>query len=105
MSGFGKFSLILAPNFNKMWWEKMISKKFSNFKLLDHNQNFIYKNKIKFQAFINDQGEMDSSLKISSSNKCVFLQSSSKIVLLSVMDAVAIQFIYIINKVINFNFY
>ena len=25
-----KNSLILAPNFNKMWWEKMISNKFSN---------------------------------------------------------------------------
>jgi hypothetical protein len=72
-----KNSLILAPNFNKKWWEKMISQKFSNFKFLGHNQNLIYKNKIKFQIFINDQGEMDSSLKISSSNKCIFLQTDN----------------------------
>ncbi len=67
-----------------MWWEKMISKKFINFKLLDHNQNFIYKNKIKFQVFVNDQGDMDSSLKISSSNKCIFLQTDN---LMSVNEA------------------
>jgi hypothetical protein len=72
-----KNSLILAPNFNKKWWEKTISKKFLNFKLLNHNQNFIYKNKIKFQAFVNDQGDMDSSLKISTFNKCIFLQTDN----------------------------
>ena len=72
-----KNSLILAPNFKRKWWEHMIGKKFSNFKLLDHNKNFVYKNKINFQAFVNDQGDMDSSLKISTSNKCIFLQTDN----------------------------
>jgi hypothetical protein len=70
-------SLILAPNFNKKWWEKMIKNKFSNIKFLNHNENFIYKNKVKFQIFVNDQGEMDSSLKISFLNKCIFLQTDN----------------------------
>jgi hypothetical protein len=72
-----KNSLILAPNFKKKWWEETLKKNFQNIKFLDHNENFIYEKTVNFQTFLNDVGDMDSSIKISTAKKTIFLQTDN----------------------------
>lgn len=65
---------IIAPKFNVKWWEYEIQNKFKNIKFLKHNQNFKLTSKIDLQMFING---FDSSIKIKSNNKCLFLQTDN----------------------------
>jgi hypothetical protein len=70
-------SKILAPNYNVSWWEGEIKKKFKNTLFLKHNEILDFKNNIKFQMFLNNDGEFDASLKIKDSNNCIFLQTDN----------------------------
>jgi hypothetical protein len=72
-----KKSLIIAPSFKMSWWEGIINKYFKNVKYLEHNELYTHRNKIKFQLFLNDRGEMDSSIKISSKTTNLFLQTDN----------------------------
>jgi UDP-MurNAc hydroxylase len=70
-------SKILAPSYNVSWWEGEIKKKFKNTLFLKHNEILDFKNNIKFQMFLNNDGEFDASLKIKDSNNCIFLQTDN----------------------------
>ena len=70
-------SKIVAPNYNVSWWEGELKKKFKNILFLKHDEILDFKNNIKFQMFLNNDGEFDASLKIKDSNNCIFLQTDN----------------------------
>lgn len=70
-------SKIIAPRFNVSWWESELQKKFKKTFFLDHNEKYQIKDNIELQVFISDKNEFDSSLKIKSNNRCLFLQTDN----------------------------
>jgi L-ascorbate metabolism protein UlaG (beta-lactamase superfamily) len=72
-----KKSLIIAPKFNEEWWENELSTKFKKIKFFKHNETFKYNDSVSLQVFKNDLGEYDSSLKISSVEGNIFLQTDN----------------------------
>ena len=68
---------ILAPRYNISWWEGEIKKKFKNSIFLKHNESLNFNKNIRFQMFLNTNGEFDSSIKIKNSKNCIFLQTDN----------------------------
>ncbi len=68
---------IVAPRYNVSWWEGELKKKFKNINFLDHNEQIYLKKDLRLQVFKNDNDDHDSSLKIKSKNKCLFLQTDN----------------------------
>ena len=74
---------VIVPNFNVKWWKEIISSKFPKAKYLNHNEIFNFRNIVKFQMFLNDNNDFDSSLKLIS-KKIFFLQTDN---LMSIKEA------------------
>jgi len=75
---------IIAPKFKEKWWSESLESKFKNIKYINHNQIFHHDKNLSFQIFINDKGDIDSSLKIKFKDKSCFLQTDN---LMSVNEA------------------
>lgn len=70
-------SHVVAPNINDEKWKKELKRKFRKCTFINHNQKIQISKKIEFQLFINDQGDPDSSLKITDQNCSLFLQTDN----------------------------
>jgi len=70
--------LIIAPNFKEKWWKDSLKSKFENIKYLNHNEIFKFDKELSLQVFLNDRGDIDSSIKIQSANKTCFLQTDNQ---------------------------
>ena len=69
---------IIIPNFKKQWWIKAVLKFFSKKNIIELNHNeTIAIDSLKFQMFINDKGDFDSSLKLSNNENAIFLQTDN----------------------------
>lgn len=79
---------IIAPNYKEKWWKSGLALKFKKIKYLNHNQIIKINHNLKIQIFLNDQGEIDSSLKIIYNNTTCFLQTDN---LLSIKEALRIS--------------
>ena len=75
---------ILAPKFKEKWWSESLEAKFKNIKYVDHNSIYKLTKDLSFQVFMNDKGDIDSSLKIKFRDKSCFLQTDN---LMSVSDS------------------
>ena len=75
---------ILAPKFKEKWWSESLEAKFKNIKYVDHNSIYKLTKDLSFQVFMNDKGDIDSSLKIKFRDKSCFLQTDN---LMSVSEA------------------
>tara|TARA_Y100001970_G_scaffold56883_1_gene71969 strand:- start:1451 stop:2737 length:1287 start_codon:yes stop_codon:yes gene_type:complete len=69
--------LIIAPNFKEKWWKDSLKAKFSKIKYLNHNEIFKFNKELSFQMFLNDKGNIDSSLKLKFKNKTCFFQTDN----------------------------
>ena len=67
-------TLVVVPKFKERWWAKTLNLKFGNVKYLNHNEVFKYNKNLKLKMFLNDLGDIDSSLKITYKNKSFFCQ-------------------------------
>ena len=76
--------LVVVPNYKEKWWKDSINSKFKNVKYLNHNQIYNVKKDLSLQIFLNDTGDIDSSLKVKYQNKTCFLQTDN---LLSLKEA------------------
>ena len=68
---------IIAPNFGEEWWNDSLESKFKKIVFLNHEQKYEINKDLKLQVFMNDKGDCDSSLKIMSKKKNIFLQTDN----------------------------
>ncbi len=68
---------IVVPKFKEKWWSEGLETKFKNIKYLKHNEIYKLSNNLKLQIFMNDRGDIDSSLKVMSKDKSCFLQTDN----------------------------
>ena len=76
--------LIVVANFKEKWWKDAVKSKFKKVKFLNHNQILNIKKDLDLQIFINDGGDIDSSLKIKYKNNSCFFQTDN---LMSIKEA------------------
>ena len=75
---------IVVPKYKEKWWSESLEAKFKDIHYVKHNNIYKINGDLSMQIFMNDNGDIDSSLKIKFKDKSCFLQTDN---LMSIKEA------------------